>query len=257
MVFAFATAALLGAQPAPDFSQFEVASIRLSGPQSVRNSDGGPGHPDPTHYVYTRAHLLDLIAVAWDLQYFRISGSALERDEFDLEVREPPGATKEQFRQMMQNFLSERFHLKSHPEKKEYPVYALGVAKGGSKINPTLPAVVGPGFPPISRNEPGVAATMSPQGINLIAVQQPISILARLLRTDRPLVLDETGLTGNYSFTLWYADPTTLAGPGVNPGEAPDLFTAVREQLGLELIAKKELLDGLVVDSVDRLPTEN
>ena len=104
-----ATASLAQAQPGGATPPaFEVASIKPSGPQSIRGSEGGPGRSDPGRYRFSSASLLDLIAVAYDLKYdFQISSPfPLDRQNFDLVAKVPEGTTKQQFRSMMQNPLS-------------------------------------------------------------------------------------------------------------------------------------------------------
>ena len=101
---------LIAFAPSAVFSQnsnapitFEVASVKPSGPSSIRGSDGGPGSSDPERYIFNRASLQDLIAVAYDVKYFQISSPIpLDRDSFDLAARVPPGASQQQFRLMMQ-----------------------------------------------------------------------------------------------------------------------------------------------------------
>jgi uncharacterized protein (TIGR03435 family) len=83
-------------------SAFEVASIRPSGPHSIRGSDGGPGSPDPGLYRFGSATLLELIAIAYEVKVFQISSSVnLDRQNFDLAAKVPEGATNEQFRAML------------------------------------------------------------------------------------------------------------------------------------------------------------
>ena len=66
-------------------------------------------------------------------------------------------------------------------------------------------------------------------------------------------VVDKTGLTGSYDITLKYAPPND---PNAN-SDLPDIFTAIQEQLGLKLLPAKVPVDYLVIDHVDRTPTEN
>jgi uncharacterized protein (TIGR03435 family) len=89
--------------------------------------------------------------------------------------------------------------------------------------------------------------------------QQPVSMLAQVLRNPagRPVV-DRTELNGSYDFLLEFSyDPGGAANNSGEPPTAPDLNTALREQLGVQLVAKKVPFDTVVVDSVDPLPTEN
>ena len=86
---------------------------------------------------------------------------------------------------------------------------------------------------------------------------EPLSILSRMLpREDRLPVVDKTGLTGLYSFSLEYSSGSPAAGSD-ELAPAPDVFTALKEQLGLELVREKLPFDTVVVESFNRLPTEN
>jgi uncharacterized protein (TIGR03435 family) len=72
-------------------------------------------------------------------------------------------------------------------------------------------------------------------------------------RMDRP-VLDQTGLSGGFEFTLdWTADDAAAT----NATVGPSIFTAVQEQLGLKLTSTKGPVETIVVDRADRVPTEN
>jgi uncharacterized protein (TIGR03435 family) len=215
---------------------FEVASLKPSGPNSVRGSEGGPLSPDPGRYSFNSASLRDLIVVAYNVRVFQISSSIpLDRETFDLAAKVPLGATKEQFRVMLQNLLAERFHLKLHVQSKEFPAYQLVVAKGGPKLTEPGASATRPdrrdGFPEVAPDRPGIASTRAPAGgfelIRLRAHQEPVGMLAQMLVSPDAL-------------------PT-----------APSLFTALQQQLGLQLVSRKVPFDVLVIDHVDRTPSEN
>src|SRR4051794_15894961 len=88
---------------------FEVASVRPSGRDTESVEEGGPGSSDPGRYRYTGATLEDLIVTAYHVEYFQVaSKTALDRDRFDLIAKVPAGATRQQFRLMLQNLLTER-----------------------------------------------------------------------------------------------------------------------------------------------------
>ncbi len=248
---------------------FEVASIRPSGPKSVRGSDGGPGSKDPTRYTFGRASLLDFLLVAYHVDTFQISSPVpLDGAEFDLAVRIPAGASKEVFRVMLQNLLAVRFHLRLHIVSKEFPAYELVVAKTGLKLGSSGQATprewLQAGFPDLAPDRPGMVANNSFSGgvelTRMKAQQEPLSVLAGMLRTldDRPIV-DRTGLTDKYDFTLEFSKESLSAaadGPPQSP-PAPGLKTALQQQLGLQLVEKRIPFDVLMIDSVDKMPTEN
>jgi uncharacterized protein (TIGR03435 family) len=249
-------AAACFAQSAPPASPaFEVAAIKPSGPKSIRGWEGGPKSSDPLVYRYGRAELRDLIAVAFDVDLFQISSSIpLDREAFDLIARIPPGIAKPEFRLMMRNLLIDRFRFRFHVETREFPAWALTVAKTGPKLKTAgLPA-----------DQPEMIANHSVSGawelIHIRARKEPIALLARMIRPEpgEP-VIDRTGLTGTFDFTLAYSKELPNAGNGFapEPAEAPELATALQQQLGLRLARGKAPFDVVVVESMDRTPSEN
>jgi uncharacterized protein (TIGR03435 family) len=247
---------------------FEVASIKLSGPQSIRESAGGPGSRNPGRYSFGQATVLDLLVVAYGIDRFQISSkTALDEQRFDLVAKIPPDTTKEQFQSMMQSFLMERFHLKLHMDSKEFPALELLVANGGLKLKETDPnAPPAPKleeYPDLPAGRPGMTSRYSSAGsitvVHLRALQQTLAALARMVRQDGPPILDKTGVAAKFDFTLEYT--IEHAGAPLDSTAsipvAPDLPTALRQQLGLQLVPKKAMFDVFVIDSIDKLPTEN
>jgi uncharacterized protein (TIGR03435 family) len=149
---------------------------------------------------------------------------------------------------MLQELLADRFHLKVHHEIKELPVYALVVAKGGSKLKES------------KLEDPSQGRLEDGEG-QLTAICMPLLFALRAFTQElgRP-VLDQTGLTGNYDFTLrWAPDQKQMASPtnaAVSDMAGPSLFTAIQEQLGLKLEPTKGPVDTIVIDHVEP-PTEN
>jgi uncharacterized protein (TIGR03435 family) len=207
------------------------------------------------------------------VDYFQISSKIpLDRDRFDVSAKVPAGATKQDFCLMMRRLLEERFHLKAHVESRDFPAYALVVAKSGLKIQESGSGDPTPvadkrsprwdGFPDLPPGKPGLTSSHSTSGgfilVRTRARQEPVSVLAEALQTpgSQPVV-DMTGLTGKYDFTLEYTHDL----PGTpHDGEtpvAPSLFTALQQQLGLQLVAKKLPFDVVVVESFDRMPVGN
>jgi uncharacterized protein (TIGR03435 family) len=242
-------------------TQFEVASIKVSGPRSVRGSSGGPGSRDPGEYRFDVASLLDLICVAYDVEYFQVaSKTPLDRQRVDLVAKIPAGTTKEQFRVMLQNLLAERFHLKLHTESREFSAYELGIAKTGGKLTESTNQLT-KSTNSAGADRPSMSANFTISGgyqlVKVKAQQQTVSNLARMVRSpDEPPIVDKTGLTAKYDFTLEFAKeiPTAAANGPADPPVAPSLSTALQQQLGLQLVAKKLPFDVIVVDSVDKLP---
>lgn len=259
---------VLSAQTRPEF---DVASVRASSDHSIRGSEGGPGSKDPTLYRFGKASLLDLICVAWHVDPFQVSSAKpLDRRSFDVSARLPEGASKEQFGLMLQNLLSDRFALKTHVESRQLEAYQLVIAKSGLKMHeahlgdaPLSKPVAGygPEWPDLPKDRPAMVARVFFSGgysISRLRMQlEPLSILAQHLpKQDNLPIVDQTGLTGKYTFDLEFAwAPPNAEDAGVEP--APPLAVALKQQLGLELVRARLPFDVVVVDSVNLSPTEN
>jgi uncharacterized protein (TIGR03435 family) len=241
---------------------FEVASIKPSGPESGNVERGGPGSSDPGRYRYTGATLEDLIVTAYHVEYFQLaSKTPIDRDRFDLLAKLPPGATRQQFRIMLQNLLAERFRLQFHRETREFAGYELVVAKSGHKLD-TVPNAPAEGFPDLPPGKPALMDHHTARnGHYLVRVrgrQMPASEIARAVRVpgEAPVV-NGTGLTGKYDFTLEYSYQGRAAADSPEAAPAPSIFTALQQQLGLRLVPKRLPFEVLVIDSFDKLPSEN
>jgi len=142
---------------------------------------------------------------------------------------------------MLQQLLADRFAMKSHRETKDLPIYALAIAKGGSKLKE-------------ASSDEAALGMMRMRGKGEIdSVGSSIDSLPGFLtrELDRPVV-DKTGLTGKYDFTLRFAE-----GPGAEPDpDAASIFTAVQEQLGLKLEPSKAPIEVLVIDHIEK-PSAN
>jgi uncharacterized protein (TIGR03435 family) len=275
---------------------FEVASVKPSAPPPAAGGRGGvffgpprggPGTPDPGQITWTNATLKNLLMTAYDVKSYQVSGPAwMDAERYDIVAKVPVGATKEQVNVMWQNLLAERFGVTLHHEFKEFKVEELVVAKGGHKLKESAedPAAPPPSGPPQFGKSgelivPGLV-TMISMGSNgpsahSVAKAQPLSKLTTMLgnQLNRP-VLDKTGLTGLYDFSLEFTPdlsgipmPVLAAGqpgpgPVTSPGASasdpvPDLAAAVQQQLGLRLVASKAKLDVLMIDKAEKVPTDN
>jgi uncharacterized protein (TIGR03435 family) len=255
-------------------ANFEVASVRPSGPKSGRLESGGPGTSDPLLYRYSSATLEDLIGTAWNVDYqFIISRIPLDRHSFDIIARVPPGATREQFRTMLQNLLKTRFHLETHSDSRKISGWALVIAKSGLRVDhanadgstqlvgvPASPDL--PPIPQVPSNRP-IALTQyfrrnNSTFVRIVAQNESIATIIRSIpKPDGQPIVDQTGLKGSYSFVLEYAQDNDLSGAG-GPNGDPSIFPALKEQLGLELVKRKDLpFNFIVVDKVDQEPSDN
>jgi uncharacterized protein (TIGR03435 family) len=255
---------------------------------------GGPGTNDPGQIIWGGATLKALIMTAYDVKNYQVSGPDwLDNQRFDIVAKVPPGATKEQVQVMWQKLLAQRFGLKTHRETRSIPVYEIVVAKGGPKFKESAPApadstpppVPTPGRGPVRFTADangcpvfpggrggGTSMMMMPNKLQLCAAEVTIEQLANMLtnQVSRP-VFDKTGLTGKYDFKLEYLPENSMGmmpapPPGGPPPDgaalpmsesAPPLPAALQSQLGLRLEAKKSPADIVVVDSIEKTPTEN
>ena len=130
-LFALLVAALACAQPT-----FDVASVKPYDPASAARYTlrGGPGTDDPGRFSCQNCSLRSLIVAAYDIQLFQLTSPSAP-DRYDVEAKVPEGATKEQFRAMLQNLLAERFHLQLHHQPQEMTVYTLVLGKGRLEAN--------------------------------------------------------------------------------------------------------------------------
>lgn len=274
--FAWTTA--VGQQASP---HFEVASIRAADPQTrLPNMQGGPGTPDPGRITYTSLSLSSLVSFAYDVPGDRISGPPwLATQRFDIQAKVPDGSTQEELRVMLQNLLAERFRLSFHRMKKEFQVYELLQAKSGAKLKPGTalddgkPTADGRGglagsngfpVPPAHQTAQRSANGVAKMGANQVTMARfaqflgiPAGFLSSGNTPEIARVTDKTGLEGEFSFTLEYEWPGPKP-PNADPGDlAPDLLTALQQQLGLRLNKTKQELDVLVIDRAEKTPAEN
>jgi uncharacterized protein (TIGR03435 family) len=242
-----ATSVFAIAQPA-----FEVASVRPTAPGSGgRSVDYGAGG----RFTASGLPLSVLIQEAYGIRGFQLSGGPdwVRSDAFTINAKAETDASEAQIRVMPQELLADRFRLTLHRESKDLSVYLLVIGKNGSKLKEVkLDAdTAGPGvrFRGLGRIA-GIMATI-PQ---LAAMLSDFRLNGASI-VDRP-VLDRTGLTGVYDFTLeWGAGEQSSDGTAVNPAGS-SIFTAVQEQLGLKLEAQKMATEFFVIDRAEK-PAEN
>jgi uncharacterized protein (TIGR03435 family) len=264
---------------------FEVASVRPAPPPDgrtpARRSSGipGPGNNDPGRFS-ARLDLLNLVLIAYDIPTYRLSEhSDLYLERLDVEAKMPVDTTREQFNVMLQNLLADRLGLKVHWATRQIDTYAIVVAKGGPKFKTAAPDSsqasddtsknsgpdkAGPnGFPiPPPGNGPWRGA--APGGkIGLRGHDETVAELASAIasQTLGASMTDATGLTGKYDYTIfWSMTATTAARRGtqtIDDPDGPSIFDAVQEQLGLKIEKRKGPVQILVVDRVEKKPTEN
>jgi uncharacterized protein (TIGR03435 family) len=259
--------------------EYEVASIK---PDTSANSMIRIMF-SPNGFDGTNATLQMLVKIAYGIDDNQISGGPnwLNSDHFDINAKMDSATAdalhklsedqaKLERQNMLQALLADRFKLTFHRETKELPMYALVVAKNGPKLQEAKP---GDTYPngikgPDGVGRPGVMrmgrGEVTGQGL-------PVSALARLLTQQLGrTVIDKTGLTAKYDFTLkWTPDESEAAMfRGADPGpqwsaaasspesNGPSIFTSIQEQLGLKLESQKGPVEILVIDHAER-PSDN
>jgi uncharacterized protein (TIGR03435 family) len=266
--------------------QFEVASIKptAEGPEQQVNVGV---HIDGAQVRVVSLSLRDYLAIAYRTKGNMISGPDWTGSErFDISAVLPAGSTTAQLPEMFQALLADRFHVKLHKEKKEFPVYALLVGKGQLKLKESPDSDADKDEPKGTVN---AAASGSAAGVSVnlghgsswsfvpnrfeakkLTMEQFAANLERF--ADRPIV-DMTGLKGQYDLAFdvnpedyrpMLIRSAIYAGVVLSPqamrlvegtSSAP-LGDAV-EQIGLKLEARKAPLDVLVIDDALKTPTAN
>jgi uncharacterized protein (TIGR03435 family) len=254
----FLVAASLVAQAAhiPADLRFEVVSLKPS--NGTEQGYGIRPAPGGQRYEARNCPINVMIQVAYYVKAEQIVGgpSWLGAETFDMDARAEKPSSIDELHVMLMNMLVDRLHLTFHQEKREMPIYALTMNKGGAKLKPHQAANSGEPWIDEAREKfLHVKMTATAATLDYLAFR-----LSRLM--DRPVV-NLTNVQGGYDFNLEYTQDLPLGFPpgGLINGEEPDtsgptVFDAVKQQLGLELKAQKGLAEVIVIDHAER-PTEN
>ena len=184
------------------------------------------------------------MSIAYGIPEDRISGgeSWTESQPYDISARLPANATKTDVPAMLQALLAERSKLVVHHEPRASSAYDLVIANNGPKLK--------------RASEDGAGSNYILKG-RIVGPQLSMEALAVTLsrQTGRPVV-DRTSLPGLFDVQLtWAPDDAQPDKPSLPNG--PSIYTALQEQLGLQLRPAKELVDYLVIDHANRTPEEN
>lgn len=236
------TTALTAQQPAP---KFDVVSVKpnKSGETALR-LDVQPGG----RFMAVNMPLKQFIRAAYTLQLYQIADapSWVDSERFDIvaltgrDLMAPIVWTPGQYapmQLMMQAVLTDRFKMVAHIEEREAQGYAL-VLRSPASTGKLLPAKV-PCVP-----DCGMKIASGTVSAHDVPLPQFAELLSQL--TGRR-VIDSTGLTGNFDFDAQWAPESQQ---GVS--DAPSLFTALQEQLGLRLDSRRVPTPMLVIDAIER-----
>ena len=224
------------AAPPPPL-EFEVASVKPAkvSPDGFTMSE----NLDPALVRLNNMSMQNCILRAFGINSYQLSGPDWMWSEYyDIVAKMPAGASKKRFPAMLQKLLEQRFQLKFHREPRVLPAYALLVSSGGLKIHP-------------SENKQGAGTQV--QAGHIEAHETSLAYLAASLYgwVDRP-VLDETGVPGAFDFTLDWAVDEEHETAGL-----PSIRVALEEKLGLKLEPRKLPVEMLVIDHIEKKPSEN
>jgi uncharacterized protein (TIGR03435 family) len=291
----------------PTFDVASVKTVKLAS-HPVFGNRGGPGTSDPNRIHLCCVGMFSLLMRAYDVEIDQIIGPSWIMENmgpnlYQIDATTPAGTTKTQYQLMMQRLLMERFHLEMHRETRSFPGYELVVAKDGPTLKESASspnAVVADDMPqtPKRRTDGSVVLPPEPQmlmslGRGMIRVQaqeKPIGdlvkgmgrLIALSLGEDandfaskKPRVIDKTGLTGKYDFTIEFscegcrglganmamangAADSSPAADATFGSDLPNILVALEKQIGLKLVKTKAIpLDVIVVDHVEKVPTGN
>jgi uncharacterized protein (TIGR03435 family) len=268
--------AVFAQAPAP-LPSFEVASVRpnTSGDGRVMMSIQPGGR-----FTATNVQLRVLIRSAFSIQDFQIVDApdwardarydVVAKAASDLQLG-PTGGAPGPGQLMLQSLLAERFNLRAHMETREMPIYALVPARADGRLGPQLrrsdvdcDAVFAarrggaPPPPPTGIERPQCGVRFGPGSISGgMPMRQLAGTLSNVVQR---IVVDRTGLTGDYALDLTYTPEQLPQGPppaGAPPPppidpNGPSIFTAVQEQLGLKLESARGPVEVLVIDRLER-----
>ena len=227
----------VGARDAVAQSAFDVAVIRPSSGEVKFEHDG----KTVVSYGTLRMHDVTVstcIQWAYGITRPQIAGpDAIRTVHYDITAKTDPGATKEQMQAMMRTLLSDRFKVAFHVEKRELKVFTMTVAKGGIKMKPSAPGV--------EMSHENSATGMVAHSISM---QELADYLADPL--GAPLT-DGTGLTGRYDFVIDFTPYVNMEQSDVRPDPVSVLKSALKGDLGLDLVQGKAVVDVTVVDHVE------
>jgi uncharacterized protein (TIGR03435 family) len=235
---------------------FEVASVKRMNPAAGGPIPLAPG-VTPGGGIRSHVSLFHLIRWAYRVDGSQLSGgpSWVRDDRYSIEAKperfegpdDPNVPPSEQHtnrvRERVKSLLADRFRLVVRAESREAPVYVLSVAKGGHKLTP----------------DPDGRGGMRNGGDFVESFGAPLSFFAVALThvLGRPVV-DETGIDGRFKFRLEFrfAKGQDRDEPVADDDPRPSIFTAIKDQLGLELQSRKRPVASIVIERIER-PTEN
>jgi uncharacterized protein (TIGR03435 family) len=220
---------------------FDVASVKVSEPVPFgQNYNINLGRIQHGQFTLTNTTLSDCVRFAYNLvSDDQIAGPDWVKSKefrYDIVAKSSPDASRERLLEMLQTLLAERFRMETHRELRPLEHYELVIPKGGPKMHKAAPDANSDlrfGTPPVLR--------ISSQSMPMFRF---VILLSRQLRQA---VLDKTALSGEYDLNLeWTSDDS-----------GPSVFSAIQDQLGLKLEARKSPVEIVVIDRAEKVPLAN
>jgi uncharacterized protein (TIGR03435 family) len=269
-------------QPAPAKPDptFEVVSVRPADIPALLKGTPMIVRRDDAAFVNSNITMMDLLSIAYETAWEYISGpSWLTTTTFEINAKLPAGAKSEQVPGMLRSMLADRFKLQLHHVPKTEDVYRLKIGKNGIKFkeaSPDTPAALKGRCP----QRPGHTQCRSISLGSWVASQN--RFIRTMVQMGQPMnsdgmidlpVIDETGLTGLYDFDLeWIpADGTGIGQADQRlPPDSPALgldpprpstkartISEAFDAIGLHLERSKHDANAIVIDHLEKTPTEN
>jgi uncharacterized protein (TIGR03435 family) len=264
-LWVLALSAQEAARPSDPSLVFDVVSIKLnksgSGAMTI-------GYPPGNRFTMVNGPIASMVRSAYPSDTSELSGapSWLESDRYDVTALAGRVSSTDELREMLKTLLADRLRFVGHYETQERPVYALVLARPDRGLGPDIRksdvdceaiyAAQRAGKPmevaPPSNGAPACGMSAG-GGVLRVGGMSLAPLMGNIRGAAGRVVVDKTGLVGNYEYTLrWDARP-----PGSPPADdRPSVFTALQEQLGLRLEPDRAPLRVLVIDRIER-PTED
>ena len=233
---------MAAAQSAPAFEVVSIKPTPRPTPETVRDGTTRIGFTvEGDRMEIVGYGVLPIVARAFGVEIQQVAAPNFAGFEsFAVLAKLPPGASAAQVPQLLQIMLADRFKLKYHRETRDYPVTVLTIGKGGMKL-PRLPE--------------GTQESTKTEGSRTKSVGTVKSLFAVMNSFGGfPQMVDQTGLEGMYT----WVEERTPARPGQSFQEMThEAFETMLDAAGLKLESRKVSKETIVVDHIERLPTEN
>ena len=247
--------------------RFEVASVKPGDPKSTFGRIGSP----PGRFEQENMDLVSTVMMAFGVRPYQLAmplPDLITRERFTIRAQTPAGTTNVDRMLMVRALLIDRFKLRYHVDRLETDGYALTAARRDGRLGSSMRASTVDCPSRVAAQTRNETLPPMPEGAAACGVRNgrgsiefggmPIDSLITMLSTQAGApVVNQTGLSGNFDVKLRFSagsagPPSPNAPPPAAVDDAPSLFTAVQEQLGLKLTPAKVPLDRLVIDLIER-----